>query len=161
MLLDSATPEQFTKLPDYPSFYSTWKRVSALFPSLARLGVGRLASGSDFDGLPAQARDEELAFAATARDRRSQRDEFAELPAAFTQAQAVHDLRDTPLFVVTAGEDQQAGWFTAQDDLAALSTNSVHLVVPGATHTSLLLNPNDAIRSSQAIRGVVESVRTG
>lgn len=161
VLVDSATPEQLTKLPGYAGFYSTWRRVSALFPSLARLGIGRLAFGSSFADLPAQARDEERAFASTARDLRSQRDELAELPAAFTQAQAVHDLRGAPLFVVTAaGEPQQAGWFTAQDDLATLSTDVVHLVAPEATHSSLLENPKDAATSSRAIRDVVSSVRT-
>ena len=42
-LIDSATPYQFD-LPDYPGFYSMWKRASAVLPSLARLGVLRASS---------------------------------------------------------------------------------------------------------------------
>ena len=36
-LIDSSTPYQFD-LPDYPSFYSMWRRVGALLPSLGRAG---------------------------------------------------------------------------------------------------------------------------
>ena len=42
-LIDSATPHQFD-LPDYPSFYSMWRRVQALLPTLARAGVARVYS---------------------------------------------------------------------------------------------------------------------
>jgi hypothetical protein len=61
--------------------------------------------------------------------------------------------------VITAGKGQQAGWAGAQDDLATLSRNSVHRVVPDATHTSLLDDQADALVSSQAIRDVIRSVR--
>jgi pimeloyl-ACP methyl ester carboxylesterase len=36
VLLDSASPDQFA-LPDYSSFDSNWRRVSALIPTLAKL----------------------------------------------------------------------------------------------------------------------------
>lgn len=52
VLLDSARPDQFTVLPDYAGFYSTWRRVSALLPSLGRLGVGQLLSSSAGSTLP-------------------------------------------------------------------------------------------------------------
>jgi pimeloyl-ACP methyl ester carboxylesterase len=86
VLLDSATPEQFTALPSYPGFYSTYRRVSGLLPALARLGAGRLAAPTEFAGLPARARAQEQSFAATARDFRGQRDEWSELPTSFRQA---------------------------------------------------------------------------
>ena len=41
------------------------------------------------------------------------------------------------------------------------STNSLHNVVPGATHQSLVDNPTDAAVVSQAIVDVVEAIRTG
>ena len=52
VLLDSATPEQFTALPKYPGFYSMYRRASGLLPALARVGVGRLAATVQFAGLP-------------------------------------------------------------------------------------------------------------
>src|SRR4051812_48374358 len=56
-LIDSSTPYQFD-LPDYPSFYSMWRRGSALLPTLARAGLARLTSGTSFATLPSEARRE-------------------------------------------------------------------------------------------------------
>src|SRR5687767_13487427 len=41
VLLDAQPTDAFEGLPAYPAFYSAF-RISALLPSLARLGVGRL-----------------------------------------------------------------------------------------------------------------------
>jgi hypothetical protein len=45
--------------------------------------------------------------------------------------------------------------------MATLSTNSLHEIVPGATHQSLVDNPTHADIVSQAIVDVVEAIRTG
>jgi len=161
VLLDSASPEQFA-LPDYPRFYSNWRRVSALIPTLARLGVARMAAGIvGSAGLPSQARSEERAFASTAREWRGQRDEFSELRTVFRQAQALRDLAGKPLVVVTAVRGAQTGWPAAQDKLATLSTNSVHRTVSGASHASLLEDRADSENSSEAILDVVRAIRNG
>lgn len=47
-----------------------------------------------------------------------------------------------------------------QDKMAALSVNSLHRVVPGATHASFVEDPHDASVVSRAIRDVVTSART-
>ena len=47
-----------------------------------------------------------------------------------------------------------------QDELAALSSDSIHRVVDGATHESLLYESRDAQVTSAAIEQVVEAVRT-
>jgi hypothetical protein len=60
--------------------------------------------------------------------------------------------------VVTAGASEP-DWLEQQDELATLSTNSKHRVVEGATHTSLLYEPNDAQATSAAIVEVVDAVR--
>ena len=91
---------------------------------------------------------------------RGARDEVFALPAALQQAQALTSLGDRPLIVVTAGSGQQAGWLEAQDRLPDLSTNSIHRVLPAATHTSLIRGV-DAAASSQAILDVVSALRTG
>jgi hypothetical protein len=77
------------------------------------------------------------------------------------QARAVHTLGARPLFVVTAARDAQRGWLAAQDDLAALSTNSAHLVLPDVTHMALIEEKKGAEASSRAIGDVVDSVRRG
>ena len=118
----------------------------ALLPSLSRLGIGRLVVDPKDGSPPAQAR--------------SLRDEVAETSTALTQAAELETLDDRPLAVVTAVSGAQAGWAAQQDDLATLSTDSVHRVMPRATHQSLLDDQGDAAESSDAIRDVVESVRT-
>jgi hypothetical protein len=44
--------------------------------------------------------------------------------------------------------------------MATLSTNSVHRVIDGATHTSLIMDEEDAAATTQAILDVVSSVRS-
>ena len=56
VLLDGQPAEAFEGLPSYPAFYSGFRRVSALLPSFARLGVGRLVFHAGFASLPAPAR---------------------------------------------------------------------------------------------------------
>ena len=96
VLLDSQPPNAFTSLPGYPGFYSSFRKATALFPSLARFGVLRLVYSSAVSGLPPQARAEERAFWSTASHYRSLRDEFLELPTALTQAQALKSLGGKP-----------------------------------------------------------------
>jgi pimeloyl-ACP methyl ester carboxylesterase len=160
VLLDSATPEQFTALPNYPRFYSNYRRVSGVLPTLARLGIGRIVAGTQFAGLPAQARQQEQAFAATARDFRGMNDEWSQLPTAFTQAKALTTVGAKPLVVLTAGQGQATGWSAAQDKLSLLSTNTVHRSLDGATHAELLVNRSYAEQSSTAIVQVVAAART-
>jgi pimeloyl-ACP methyl ester carboxylesterase len=147
VLLDAQPADAFTALPDYPAFYQPYRIVTALSPSLARVGLlGPVL------GLPA---DQSSPSAA-----RSARDEVVALPTALQQAQALTTLGDRPLIVVTAGTGQAAGWLIAQDRMTGLSTNSVHRLVDAATHTSLITGA-DAATSTQAIDDVVESVRSG
>jgi hypothetical protein len=60
--------------------------------------------------------------------------------------------------VVTAGKSEPS-WLERQDKLATLSSNSIHRVVKGATHTSLLYDRSDAQATSAAIVEVVAAVR--
>jgi len=142
VLLDGQPAEAFEGLPSYPALYGVFSRVIPLLPSLARLGVGRLLSGSD----------------SSARAARSLRDEFAELPTALAQARSFQSLGDRPLFVVTATRGAMAGWLPLQDAMARLSTNSRHEVVP-FEHAELVTGEMGARTSSQAIRDVVHAVR--
>jgi pimeloyl-ACP methyl ester carboxylesterase len=161
VMLDSQPNEAFTGLPDFPSFYNMITRASALFPSLARLGVFRLVNHFSPDILPAQTRDEERAVTSTASLNRIQRDEFAELPMTLKEAAALTTIGDRPLIVVTAAKGAQAGWLPLQDKMAGLSTNSAHRVLPDIDHPGLIDNRIGAAQASQAILDVVASVRSG
>ena len=74
------------------------------------------------------------------------------------QAGAVRGLGNLPLAVVTAGE-QDPEWLAMQNELTALSTNSSHHVVDGATHTSVVDDPGHARVTSAAIVEVVDAAR--
>jgi len=161
VLLDGTSTEMFTRLRSYPIVYEVYRRVSALFPSLARLGVGRLAYRSAFDSLPEQSQREERAFWSTARLARSQRDEWGQAPVLMQQARALESLNERPLIVLTAGRNAQDGWIPLQNELAQLSSNSEHRILANTEHASLTANEGDARASTQAIVDVVMAVRTG
>jgi pimeloyl-ACP methyl ester carboxylesterase len=141
VLLDGQPAEALESLPNFPRFYSGFRRVSALLPSLARLGAGRLISRTY-----------------SARLAGSLRDEFAELPTSLAQARSFQSLGDRPLIVVTAARDAAAGWLPLQDAMAMLSTNSRHEVVP-YTHIELITNEAAVRTSTRAIGDVVRAVR--
>ena len=161
VLLDSMSPQQYTKITDWPAFYEMFRRVSAVLPSLSRFGVGHAVYGAAYGDLPALARDEQRAFWATPRHSRSVRDEFSQIRTTMTEAQSLTTLGDRPLVVVTAEKDAEGGWMAAQDELAALSTSSVHRTLADADHAMLIEQQATAAQSSQAIRDVVNAVRTG
>ena len=51
-------------------------------------------------------------------------------------------------------------WRTLQSKLAALSTDSIHIVVEGAGHSTLRTDRQGAQVTSEAIEQVAEAVRT-
>ncbi|SDR89138.1 alpha/beta hydrolase fold [Friedmanniella luteola] len=161
VLLDSASPEQFTRLPAYPGQYQLlMRRGLALLPTLSRLGLVHLVPGTSH--LPAADAARVDALSAAPRAYRSQRDEISVLPEVFAQAQALSTLGDRPLAVLTASASSTGtdGWVGAQDQLAALSTRSVHRTVD-STHEGLLEDVAPAAESVRAITDVVTSARTG
>lgn len=161
VLVDATPPTAFTSLPDYPAIFDMLTTMTGMSPGLARLGVTQLVNGLSDAELPSPARDQVRADSSTAGQARSERDELAMVPTMMARAGAVTDLGDLPLSVLTASVDTQTGWLTAQTDLAALSGNSVHQVVAGAGHQSLLDNQSDAAIVSRAIAMVVDAARTG
>jgi pimeloyl-ACP methyl ester carboxylesterase len=146
VLVDAQPADAFSVLPDYPAFYEPYRTVMALGPSLARVSL------LGFLGFSAEQ--------STVASARGARDEIIALPDALQQAQALTSLDPRPLIVVSAGTGLQEGWSAAQEQMAALSTNSLYRVIPTATHTSLISGA-DAAESSRAILDVVASVRAG
>jgi len=159
-LIDSATPYQFG-LSDYRSFYSMFKRASALLPVAARTIFGRIALGSGFSSLPPKARDAARAFNSSPAQMTASRIEFLQLPTVFNQAKALRSLHGKPLAVLTATAGEMRGWPAVQDRLAELSTDTAHHVVPGATHAALLEDAKLARVTARAITDVVSRSRAG
>jgi len=158
VLLDGQPAEAFEGLPSYPMFYRVFHRIFAVLPTLARLGVGRVVV-QPYAELPTPAREMQRVHYASARFYLSLRDEFEELPASLAQARSFQSLGDRPLVVITAAQDAQVGWQPLQDRLARLSTNSSHRVVP-FTHIALVTDQTAARTSIQAIRDVLQAVRS-
>jgi pimeloyl-ACP methyl ester carboxylesterase len=162
-LLDSTAPASGVPAVASPgdrTSYDVVGRVSALVSSSARLGMGRLFATLAASGLPPRAREEMSAKMATANSIRSTIEEYVR-PSAAEPAAALNDFGDKPLVVLTAGRGHDAAFTSAQNHLATLSTNSVHRVIAGATHASLVAEQRDAAATTQAVLEVVSSVRRG
>jgi pimeloyl-ACP methyl ester carboxylesterase len=158
VLLDSSSPEQFTRMPAYPGQYAVMRRAYALMPTLSRLGLGRLVPATSH--LPAADAAKVTAITSTSQYYRNQRDEVSVIPDIFAQAQALSTLGDRPLAVLTASENvTTSDWTGAQDQLARLSTDHVHRTVD-SSHPGLLEDVRPAAASVRAITKVVSSVRT-
>jgi pimeloyl-ACP methyl ester carboxylesterase len=138
VLVDSTAPasaaKQVAEPPDQGS-YDVVGRVSALLSTPGRLGLGR--------------------------NLHSAVDEYVRASASVQEAASLRDFDDKPLFVLTAGSGNDAAWFTAQNHLATLSTNSAHRVVDGATHQALIAEKGPAATTTRAILDVVAAVRSG
>jgi pimeloyl-ACP methyl ester carboxylesterase len=158
VLLDSSSPYQLTEISAYPGQYAVMRRGLALLPTIARLGVARLAPAPH---LPSPAGAQVQALTTTAKAARNGRDEISVAPRVFAQAQALTTLRNRPLAVLTTTESLTgAGWAGAQDQLAALSTNRVHRIVR-STHAGLVVDEAPAAQSVRAVNEVLSAVRSG
>ena len=71
------------------------------------------------------------------------------------------DFGDKPLVVLTAGTGSDAAWIARHEELASLSTNSVHRLVDGASHQTLIADRQDSAAVTQTVLDVVSSLRTG
>jgi pimeloyl-ACP methyl ester carboxylesterase len=160
VLVDSSHPEQFTRSPEGRQMYEQTNRLGAVLPLLTRLGVIRLTNFYPaHPDLPPQQRAQIEAFNSSTQQVGTTAKEFRATLETSAQVRSTQSLVETPLAVISASE-QSPGWLEMQDELAALSSNSVHRVVEGATHESLLYDKRDAQVTSAAIDQVVEAVRT-
>ncbi|MCU1584961.1 MAG: alpha/beta hydrolase fold protein [Microbacteriaceae bacterium] len=165
VLVDSTAPASASKpratSPRDGASYDIMGRVSALISTSARLGLARLYGQFDYGTLPPRSQLEARASVATASQLRSTIDEYVQADSSIEQAASLGDFADKPLVVLTAGSGSAAGWSAKQNAMAALSTNSAHRVIDGATHSSLVTDREDSATTTQAILDVVASVRSG
>ncbi len=165
-LVDSSTElDQFSHRPKARESYEPQKQSLAVVSQLerlgvslpARLGIVRLLSKLDpaSPELPPQQRAQIDALTPSTR----QVSTYALELLAPTQTRRLESLGNKPLAVVTAGKSEPS-WLKRQDDLATLSSsNSIHRVVEGATHTSVMYERSDSQATSAAIVEVVAAVR--
>jgi pimeloyl-ACP methyl ester carboxylesterase len=141
--------------------YSILKHVSSLVASTARLGAGHLIANADFSDLPPKYRDDARTTAATGKEMGGFLDEFGVANRSEAEAWNLRSLDAKPLIVLTAERGNSEGWMADQNETVKLSTNSLHRIVPGATHASFVENPAHVAAVTRAIHDVVISVRTG
>jgi len=142
------------------AMYEQTRRIGTVLPFLTRLGVIRLTNiYPAHPDLPAHQRAQIEAFNSSTRQVGTTVEEFRATPETNAQVRATGSLGDKPLAVVSAGE-QSSSWLEMQDELAALSPDSIHRVVDGATHESLLYDKRDSQVTSAAIEQVVDAART-
>jgi pimeloyl-ACP methyl ester carboxylesterase len=168
-LVDSSTdPDQFSKRPEAQDSNEPQKQTSAMVPQLvrfgislpARLGIVRLLSKLDpaSPDLPPKQRAQVDALTPSTREFTTYVLEFL-APTQTLRLGTPGSLGNKPLAVITAPKQAEPGWLKHQDKLATLSSNSIHRVVKGATHTSLLYERSDSQATSAAIVEVVAAVR--
>jgi hypothetical protein len=142
------------------AMYEQTRRIGTVLPFLTRLGVIRLTNiYPAHPDLPAHQRAQIEAFNSSTRQVGTTVEEFRATPETNAQVRATGSLGDKPLAVVSAGE-QSSSWLEMQDELAALSPDSIHRVVDGATHESQLYDKGDSQVTSAAIEQVVDAART-
>ncbi|WP_199190307.1 alpha/beta hydrolase [Cryobacterium sp. N22] len=162
VLIDSTAPVPTTQPSAASSAAgdsSLMDRVSALVSASARLGVGRLYGQFDYDSLPPASRAQARASVAKGGQLGSTIEEYLLANSSMEQAATLESFADKPVIVLEAGSGSAPGWPAKQAAMAALSTNSAHRVVDGATHSSLISDEGDAAVTTQAILDVVWAVR--
>ena len=166
VLVDATHPDLFSRTPEGRAEYSSMVRISRLSPMLTRLGILRVTGFPAADpALPSAQRAELNTVGRTTQGAIVFRDEIFAQPATDAQVQASGTLGSRALMVLTAGDqgspERDHVWRRLQDELAGLSSDSVHRIIEGANHSSLVHDRIHAEATSGAIRQVVDAVRTG
>ncbi len=165
VLVDSSHPDQWINIPASKGggTVAIGNRVTAF---MCRLGIMRLfrLEKSFIEGLPDQQYGEMQAYLARpepwivgAEGLTAWRDLSRE------QVNNTKNLGKLPLVVLSVTEqDMYAEVLTKlQNELPALSSNSQHITIQGATHYTMVSKPEYAEQVSDAILRVVEAARTG
>ena len=165
VLLDSSHPDQFVRYPEMLASDTSILSKMPLIQTLLRLGVGHayfaLGGEADFADLPKRQHDEIAAAWSSVEYWKSMETTMLLGTRIFQQAHDLGSLGDMPLAVITQDKDADDNWREMQNELAALSTDSIHITVDGSTHGSLIFNPDHAHIVSQIILQVVSAAQTG
>ncbi len=163
--LDRMHPDQWTRLPEAQTQQQQITQMALLGRLTAPIGLVRLAGFFPLDpDLPKPQAQAFKAWTDTARFMEINSAEFSGQAQSLPQARAVGSLGSLPIIVLTAtdhgfpkesSDKLEADWLAMQDDLALLSSASVHRIVPNTTHGSLLTRQKDAQAGIDAIRQLV------
>lgn len=177
VLVDSSDVEQYDTFPSIDKLVSQAAMGVGLQKFATRLGLGkllaRLSLGNAAKMLPREDLDTFITIAGLPRHQESMLAEFSQHRFYFgSQSEVPRTLGDTPLMVVTAGNsvsgqgkfggmtidqlnEKHQAW---QKNLVQLSSRGEQLVIPGATHLSILIQPEYAAQVVAAIQRMVERI---
>lgn len=178
ILVDSSDVNQYDSFPSLDKMVSQTAMGVRLLKFVSRLGLAkqltRMSMGSAAKSLPKEDLDTFLAIASQPKHHDTMLAEFSQHRFYFgPQSEVPRTLGNIPLVIITAGNsvsgqgkfggmtiDQlNAAHQTWQKDLLQLSTQAEHLIIPGATHLTILTQPEYVAQVVEAIRRVVERVR--
>jgi pimeloyl-ACP methyl ester carboxylesterase len=173
VLVDPGHPDMNTRIPALQAKIAEDARLVSTLSILSYLGVPRLLGigNANTQGLPAQQRAEASAATVTSQHWATIGALIEATPTTYDQVRATGELGNRPLIIISA----TTAWLTAgapaddarrilndlHKELAALSSQSRHDIVAGATHGSLIHNRDHAQMTIAAINQVVEAARTG
>jgi len=167
VLLESSHPNQWTSTPAGQALYQSNASTYSITSLLARLGLLRLRVKSQPPlGLPDLQNTELRVFLSATQDWDAQAAEFSATIDLDNEVRDAGSLGDLPLFVLTATDhggpaEMEQAWQILQNELAQLSTNSVHKILEGAHHESVWADPKYAGESVDAILKVVDAAQHG
>jgi pimeloyl-ACP methyl ester carboxylesterase len=161
VLVDSTQASGEPVSPRKAGSYSVLQHASSLVGTTARLGLGRLIAATSSSQLPEKYRDDVRATAATGTEMAGVVAEYGVAGRSAAEAGTLHSLRAKPLVVLTASQGNRPGWMGWQNQMAELSTNSIHRVEQGAAHASFVEEPEHAESVTRAIHDVVVALRSG
>jgi len=178
ILVDSSDVEQYAAFPSMDKIVNQTAMGVRLIKIATRLGLGKqltkMSLGSAAKAFKREDLDTFLTVASQPKHHETILAEFSQHRYYFgSQSEVPRTLGDTPLIVITAGNSVSGqGKFGSitidelnalhqqwQKDLVQLSSQSEQIIIPGATHLSILLQPENAALVADAIRRVVERVR--
>ena len=178
VLVDSTHVDEYDFYPSLDKFISQTARGVRLLKLVSRLGLGKqltkLSLGSAAKSFSKEDLNSFLAQASQPKHHETMLAEFSQHRFYFgAQSEVPRTLGNTPLIVVTAGNSVSGqgkiGGMTGeqvnalhqrlQKNLVELSSQGEQVIIPGATHFSILTQPEYAAQVVDAVRRMVERVR--
>ena len=170
VLVDSSHPDQWERFPArVMRFMRLYDRVIRLLHLPAYFGLLRLFDVSkkvwieEGRRLPPEAQAHFGMFYASSGHWKATRDEVSLWYKSMTQVRAIWELGDRPLMVLTAPvfpifQEAAESHLEMQKELAALSRNSTHLLLEGATHVATMTDSTVARMVAEGVHSVVREV---
>jgi pimeloyl-ACP methyl ester carboxylesterase len=179
VLVDAAHVDEYSPFPDIDRFIHQTAMGVRLLKIASRLGLGKqltkLSLGSAAQTFTREDLDAFATVASQPKHHETMLAEFSQHRHYYgPQSEVSPTLGDMPLMVITAGQSVSGkgkigGSITGdemnvlhqklQKDLVQLSSRGEQIIIPDATHMSILTHPKYADQVADAVRRMVEEVR--